>query len=175
MLILRQENAQDYEAVFQLVEAAFKEMPFSDGTEQHLVNRLRLSDAFIPELSIVAEQDGQIVGHILLSKIEIQNDEKVFPALSLAPVSVLPAFHNRGIGSQLIHKAHDIARSLGHELVLLIGHASYYPRFGYEIASKYNIRFPFDIADEHCMVCSLTTNGLEGVQGMVEYPKAFYE
>ncbi|MBX2877568.1 MAG: N-acetyltransferase [Saprospiraceae bacterium] len=172
---LRQETPDDYSAVFKLIEAAFKDHPYGDHTEHFLVDRLRQSNAFIPELSIVADLDGEVVGHILLTKVKIKNENSTFAALSLAPVSVKPSYQKQGIGGQLIREAHRVARSLGHQAVILLGHAKYYPKFGYEKTSKYDIHLPFEAAEENCMVIALAENGLDGISGMVEYPKAFFE
>jgi len=100
--IIRQENAQDFLEVEALIEAAFKEMELSDHTEHLLVKRLRQSEAFIPKLSLVAELEKEIIGHILLTKIKITNPSQSFDSLALAPVSVLPKLQNKGIGTALI-------------------------------------------------------------------------
>jgi len=171
---IRQEEPADYPAVFKLIEEAFREEPMSDHTEQFLVERLRTSDAFVPELSLVAEAGGNIVGHILLTRIKIKNDRDELDSLALAPVSVLPAFQRQGIGSRLIEKAHGIAKGLGYSSVILIGHEDYYPRFGYQQASTFGIQLPFDAPEANCMAIELTDNGLAGVQGMVVYPPAFF-
>ena len=172
---IRQENSSDFAAVFKLIEQAFENEEFSDHQEQFLVQRLRKSEAFIPELSLVAEIDEKIVGHILLTKLKIKNKTDSFDSLALAPVSVLPQFQRKGIGGKLILEAHDIARKLNYNSIVLLGHEKYYPRFGYEQADKYGIELPFEVPKENCMVIELTENGLLGVHGMVEYPKAFYE
>ena len=75
----------------------------------------------------------------------------------------------------LIEEAHQRAKDLGFKSVVLLGHADYYPKFGYRKASEFGIKLPFDVADEYCMAIELTTNGLAGVQGLVEYPKEFFE
>jgi predicted N-acetyltransferase YhbS len=172
-IILRQENYADHHQVFSLIEEAFKTEPFSDYTEQFLVERLRKSNAFIPELSIVAEKEGEIVGHILLTKIKINTELDSFDSLALAPVTVKPDFQNKGIGGQLILIAHAKAIELGHTSVILLGHENYYPRFGYERVSKFGITLPFDVPDENCMAIELIEDGLKGVSGMVEYSKEF--
>lgn len=174
-IILRQENKNDFESVFQLIEKAFEKEEYSDHKEQFLVERLRDSDAFIPELSIVAELDHKIVGHILFTKLKIKNDLNSFESLALAPVSVLPEFQGKGIGSKLILYGHEIAKRLGYKSVILLGHQDYYPRFGYELCEKYNIKMPFDVPAENCMVIALTKDGLKDVNGEVVYPKAFFE
>ncbi|WP_343588462.1 N-acetyltransferase [Flavobacterium sp.] len=172
---LRQENKNDFESVFQLIEKAFEKEEYSDHKEQFLVERLRNSEAFIPELSIVAEIDNKIVGHILFTKLQIKNESETFPSLALAPVSVLPEFQGKGIGSELILHGHEIAKSLGYKSVILLGHQDYYPRFGYELCEKYNIKMPFDVPAENCMVIALTEDALKGISGEVVYPKAFFE
>lgn len=167
---LRQETPADYLEVEALIEAAFEDEAFSDQSEHHLVRRLRQSEAFIPELSIVACLGEQILGHILLSLIEIRNEEQTFPSLALAPVSVLPAFQKQGIGGGLINEAHKRARHLGHHSVVLLGHSEYYPRFGYQKAAHFDIRLPFDVPAENCMAVELQPGALEKVSGVVVYP-----
>jgi len=174
-IIIRQEQPKDHATVFQIVETAFKTMKYSSHTEQFIVEKLRKSDAFISELSLVAELEGQLVGYIILSKIHIDSSNHLIDALSLGPVAVLPEFQKQGIGGQLIKKAHKIAKSLGHEIIILLGHKDYYPRFGYELTSKYGIQLPFDSAPENCMVLGLNTNSLKGVSGKVVYSKPFLE
>ncbi|UWY26293.1 N-acetyltransferase [Flavobacterium sp. TR2] len=174
-ITLRQENKNDFQSVFQLIEKAFEKEEYSDHKEQFLVERLRKSDAFIPELSIVAELDGKIVGYILFTKLKIKNDLNSFESLALAPVSVLPEFQGKGIGSKLILHGHEIAKDLGYKSVILLGHQDYYPRFGYELCEKYNIKMPFDVPAENCMVIALTEDGLKNVNGEVVYPSVFFE
>lgn len=171
---IRQERPEDYKIVFDLVEAAFAGQKYSDGSEHFLVERLRQSDAFIPELSLVAVTDEVVVGHILISKVNIVNGSESYDSLSLAPVSVLPSYQRKGIGGQLINAAHTVAKDLGHTSVVLLGHADYYPRFGYRKCSDFNISLPFDSADENCLIVEFVPNALQGVSGEVVYPPAFF-
>ncbi len=172
-IIIRQEIPKDFSFVFSLIKEAFKTEPFSDFTEQYLVERLRKSDAFIPALSLVAELEDEIIGHILLTKIKIVNNSQSCDSLALAPVSVMPNHQNKGIGAQLILQAHAKAIELGYKSIILLGHEGYYPRLGYEKASKFGIKLPFDVPDENCMAIELVEGGLNGVSGTVEYPKEF--
>jgi predicted N-acetyltransferase YhbS len=135
------------------------------------VNRLRKSPAFIPELSLVAENNGNILGHILFTKIKIGG----CPSLTLAPVAVLPAYQKQGIGGKLIEEGHRIARELGYGSIILVGHPDYYPRFGYTPASKWNIQAPFEVPDEAFMVLELREDGLKGISGMIEFAPEFFE
>ena len=172
---IRREEPTDYSAVFKLIEVSFQAELLSDHREGYLVERLRGSSAFVPELSLVAENDSKVIGHILLTKIIIQNHRKTYESLALAPVSVLPQYQRMGVGTKLITEAHERAKSLGFKSVVLLGHQDYYPRFGYELTSKYGIKLPFDIPEENCMIIELTEGGLEGVNGKVKYPNAFFE
>ena len=152
---IRKENKEDFKKVFDVIEAAFNDAEFTDHQEQFLVERLRTSEAFIPELSLVAEVDGQIVGHILLTKLKIKNGTTEFDSLALAPVSVLPAYQGKGIGGELIVEAHRRAAELGHRSVVLLGHEKYYPRFGYKQADQFGIELPFEVPKENCMAIEL--------------------
>lgn len=174
-LSIRQEVSGDYRKVAEVIETAFKTIPFSDHREHFLVERLRHSEAFIPALSLVAELNNEVVGHILLTKIKIKNEKESFVSLALAPVSVSPNHQHKGIGGQLILAAHKLAKDLGFKSIVLLGHENYYPRFGYKMAESFGIQFPFEVPKENCMVIELVQNGLKGVSGMVEYSKVFYE
>lgn len=172
---IRQENANDFIAVFNLIKKAFEKETLSDHKEHFLVERLRTSDTFIPELSLVAEINNKIVGHILLTKLNIINKTNKIESLALAPLSVLPDFQRKGIGGGLINTSHKIAKNLGYRSIILLGHETYYPRFGYKPLDTFNITLPFPAPKENCMALELIPNGLNGVNGVVEYPKAFFE
>lgn len=146
---------------------------YSDQTEHLLVKRLRKSEAFIHELSLVALKDDKIVGHILLSKISIVDSDNAISSLALAPVSVAPDYQNLGIGSELIRASLQNAKALGFQSVIVLGHPAYYPKFGFKRASLWNIRPPFDVADEVFMAIELVKGSLEKVEGLVQYSKAF--
>lgn len=173
-IIIRTETASDFAAVSDVVRQAFGPLTESDHKEHLLVGRLRRSKAFIPELSLVAEtQGGKIIGHILLTRIHIISQERRSESLAVAPVSVLPDYQRQGTGSALIREAHLRATALGFHSAVLLGHPDYYPRFGYEPASRFGIRFPFDAPEECCMAIELVPGGLTDVSGVVEYDPAF--
>lgn len=157
---------------------------FETDAEAHLVDRLRECNAFIPELSLVAEIDSAIVGHILLTRAAIIRDSARavpapglpvpgFPVLALAPMAVTPARQRTGIGAALIHRALTDAASLGHELVIVLGHSDYYPRFGFVPASTYGITAPFDVPDEVFMAQWLGDAAARRVDGVVQYAEPF--
>ncbi len=173
-MLIRQEIPEDFESVYRLVEVAFRDMPFATHHEQDLVVRLRKSEAFVPELSLVAVADRKIVGHILFTKIAIKAEEKMHVSLMLAPLSVLPEMQGKGIGSRLILEGHGIARALGFASVILVGHPQYYPRFGYLRAGGFGIRLPINVPEEAFMARELAEKALADVRGMVEFPGEFF-
>lgn len=171
---IRKENPSDHHWVIELTEKAFESLEISDHTEGKLVDNLRKAPTFIGELSLVAELNGQIVGHILFTPIRIENGEQQFQSLVLAPVSVLPEFQKQGIGGQLIIAGHQKARELGFQSVILIGHPEYYPRFGYKTASGFGLKVAMELpSDDVFMAVELTENALSGVSGMVIFPPEF--
>lgn len=171
---IRQEQVSDYPQVHDLIEAAFRNVEESDHREQYLVERLRKSDSFVPNLSLVAETDDRrIVGYILLTEVEIVSEERVTVSLAVAPLAVLPEFQRQGAGGMLLREAHRRAALLGYGTAVLLGHKDYYPRFGYRKAIDFGIEFPFDVPGEYCMAIELLPGALKETHGLVHYPEAF--
>lgn len=174
-IYIRKENVKDNNEIYSLVKKAFESAEHSNGDEQNLVNRLRNSENYIPELSLVALVDGIIVGHIMFTKIFITNEDRKYESLALAPLSVLPKYQSKGIGSRLINEGLKIAKDLGYNSVVVIGIEQYYPRFGFEEASNFGIKVPFEVPSENFMVIELVKNSLKDVHGTVVYAKEFFE
>lgn len=174
---IRQEQRKDYKETEEVVEKAFESLEESDQSEHHLVSKIRESDAFIPELSLVAwnEENHQILGHILLSKIFIGSGSEKVESLALAPVSVLPDYQGKGIGRALIENVIAQAEKSGFQSIVVVGHPEYYPKFGFKKASSWNIEAPFEVPDEAFMVLELKGGALGNVSGVVEYSSAFME
>ena len=168
MLIIRQENKNDYEEVYNVIKTAFETAEHSDGNEQDLVVALRKSDNFIPELSLVAVIDNKIVGYILFTKIKIGKQEE----LALAPLGVLPEYQKQGIGRTLIQQGNKKAKELGYHYSVVLGSDKYYPKFGYVSAKEYGIVAPFDVPDENFMAIKLNYTDIE-INGIVQYAKEF--
>ncbi len=174
-ITVRPENAVDAPAIAEVILRAFQSLSYSDHTEQVMVDRLRASNAYLPPLAMVAEIANQIVGHIMLTRVAIRDGETSFASLALAPLSVLPEFQNRGVGTALVKEAHKRALHLGFSSVIVLGTPHYYSQFGYVPLSSCNIRVPFEIREENCMITPLTVDGLSGVRGVVEYPSEWTE
>ena len=166
-MIIRKETKKDYKIIYEVNKKAFNQ-----NDESELIKRIRSSNHFIPELSLVAEENGEVIGHILFSKIKIIG-ERVYESLSLAPMSVLPKFQKQGVGGKLVKEGLKKARNLGFNSVIVLGHKEYYPRFGFKRASKWNIKCPFEVPDDAFMAIELKEGALENKSGTVQYPKEF--
>ena len=175
-LTISQEENSELPVICNLIEIAFADMQESDHQEHHLVDKLHKSDTYIPELSLVAKTDkGEIVGYILLTKVEIVSESGVQTSLAVAPLAVLPEYQNKGIGEMLLKEAHKRAASLGYETAVLLEHKDSYPRVSYCKAADYGITFPFDVPSEYCQVIELIPDALKSIKGMVRYPAVFFE
>lgn len=172
---IRIEKEEDYKEVESLVKKAFENAEHSDYTEHLLVNRLRKGSCFIEELSLVAEMDDKIVGHCLLTKAKIDDGINKFDTLALAPVSVLPQYQGKGVGSKLIKEAFKKAQELEFTSIIVLGHDKYYPRFGFIPASNYKITAPFEVPDESFMAIELKKGALKDKEGTLIYAKEFFE
>lgn len=168
MLLIRQARIEDSEAIVEVVRLAFETAEMTDHDEHHLVERLRKSEAFVPELSLVAELEDELIGHILFTKVKV--GEEV--ALALAPLSVLPEYQDQGVGARLIERGHQVAENLGFSSSIVLGHPTYYPKFGYLPASDQGIQAPFEVPDEAFMVKAFVEN--LHIAGTVEYSAAFF-
>ena len=143
---------------------------FPTANEADLVEALRQDrDAWLPGLSVVATApDGEVVGHALLTRCHVDGT----PALALAPVAVLPDWQRRGAGTAMIHALLDSAHAAGEQLVLVLGHPAYYPRFGFVPASGYGIKPPFEVPDEAMLALALDP-GRPVPVGSIRYAPAF--
>jgi putative acetyltransferase len=137
--------------------------------EARLVEALRDSDVHVPELCLVAFLDGSVVGHIAFSRARLASGPQV---LALAPMAVLPQYQRRGAGSALVSEALRRAAKTRFPLVVVVGHAEYYPRFGFESADALGIKAPFDMPTEAWMAYRLPAYTPEA-RGTVLYPDAF--
>ena len=166
---VRQEKKKDYEEIYEVNKLAF-----GQENESRLVERIRKGDSFIPELSLVAEASGRVVGHILFSEIKISGSS-IFKTLILAPIAVIPELQRQGIGTELMKRGMKLASELGYDSIIVVGHKEYYPRFGFKKASSWNIKFPFEVPDEAFMAIELVGDALEGKSGTIIYPDEFKE
>lgn len=151
-----------------LVIRAVNEAAFGGSEEADLVDKLRGDQALI---SLVAECELGIVGHILFSRLWIKTPSKLVPAVALAPVAVLPEHQRKGIGQRLIVHGLELLKNQGERIVFVVGHPGYYPRFGFSSANAAPLESPFP--REAFMALELVEGALEGGHGPLIYPPAF--
>lgn len=169
-MIVRSEGPEDCEAIRQVNRLAF-----GREVEARLVDALRQSPAFLPELSLVAEVDHAIVGHVMFSRLEIRDEHNSVPALALATLAVLPAWQRQGVGRALVQEGLRRAQARGHRIVVVVGHPEYYPYFGFRQARPQGLECPFPVPNEAFMALALQEGALAAVRGTVIYPPAFDE
>lgn len=163
---IRSEQPSDYLAISETILQAFEQ-----DNEVRLVQEIRNSDRYIPNLSLVAEANGVIVGHILFSYIDLINDvtDKV---LGLAPLAVRSQFQNQGIGSILVREGLTRADAMGESITVVLGHPQFYTRFGFKPSVGYGIVSPFTVPTDFFMVKTLKSYQ-DTQRGKVIYPPAF--
>ncbi len=161
-MIIRREMVEDTAAIRQVICAAF-----GGDDEADLVDRLRADGDLV--LSLVAEQDGQVVGHAGFSRLSITDDSQSTPGVSLAPVAVLPEKQRTGVGRALIKAGHDQLRRAGETVVFVLGDPAYYSRFGYSADGT----SAFDCAYVGPYFQWLRLSPLAPLAGMIAYAPAF--
>lgn len=165
---IRQEEKEDHKYIFIVHNEAF-----GGGEEADLVERLRKCGDYVPDLSLVAEDEGKVVGHLMLTTCKVIGEPGEWDSLVLAPVGVSPKFQGQGVGGALIREGLKRAAALGFESVNVLGEASYYPRFGFSKASDWGVECPLEVPDECFMMIELKEGALAGKSGMVRYPMPF--
>ena len=178
---IRPEEHRDYKSIVSLILRSFQEgTDYSDGTDIiALVEEIRDSKYYIPELSFVAELDGKVVGHFLFSKFPLSptregghDDETESGIVMLAPVSVHADYFRRGIGTSMLLQGMEKVRELGYRGITVEGNYRFYNRLGFRTSSEYHI-YPtsgYPMQEPRCMMCQETYEGaLDGVHGYIVY------
>jgi putative acetyltransferase len=163
-LLVRKEQPGERQEIRKVNEAAF-----GRSDEADLIEGLRQEGVVL--LSLVAELDSQIIGHILFSRMSVETAHGPVAAVSLAPMAVLPDHQGRQVGSQLVLRGLAELRDQGERIVIVLGHKEYYPRFGFTPDKARHLASPFP--PEAFMALELSDGALAGIHGAVKYPSAF--
>jgi putative acetyltransferase len=164
MVVVRPERPEDRPTIRRIHQRAF-----ARANEATLVDTLR--EAGLATVSLVAEIDGTVVGHVLFSPVAICADEQA--AVGLAPMAVLPGHQRAGVGSALVQAGLDECRRLGHQLVIVVGHADLYSRFGFSPAHSHGLRCEYPVPDDVFLVAELVPGALAGRRGLVRFRPQF--
>lgn len=168
-MIIRKENTNESLAIYDLVQTAFQTAKVSNGDEQNFVNRLRQGGNYIPELALVAEDNGELIGHIMLTRTSVEIEGGAMDVLLLAPLSVALAWRGKGIGGKLIETACALAKEMGYRAVFLVGDPDFYQRFGFKPAESFGVTNTNGIPSPYVMARELSHNALYGVNGSITF------
>lgn len=161
VIAIRPETSDDRHAV-----RVVNRLAFGQDDEARLVDALR--DGGHARVSLVADEDGLVVGHILFSDLAIVTPAGVVGALALAPMAVVPSHQRRGIGSRLVSEGIRACAGSGHRMIVVVGHPEFYPRFGFSATLAGRLTSPY--SGPACMAIELVPGALNGVEGEVRYP-----
>jgi putative acetyltransferase len=163
-MTIRPETSADHAAIREVNRLAF-----GGEDEARLVDALR--DGGFVRISLVAEEDSRIIGHILFSVLTIATPQGEIEASSLAPMAVVPSHQRRGIGSSLVREGLRACREAGHRIVIVLGHPEFYPRFGFSAKLAEPLRSVY--SGPAFMAVELVPDALKGIEGEVRYPPPF--
>ncbi|CCY52698.1 MULTISPECIES: GNAT family N-acetyltransferase [Bacteroides] len=168
IIVIRQETKQDRHELYHLIQTAFQTAKVADGDEQDFTVNLWNSENYIPELGLVAELNGKLIGHILLTRMYvIQEDRNKFESLLVAPLSVLLEYRDHGVGSALMKEGLRRGRELGYKAAFLCGDPEYYHRFGFKSIREFGLTNP-EIPEPYAMGYELVPGALDQVTGVVK-------
>ena len=169
MTDIRSEKPEDIEAVRTLNKLAFHQ-----ETEGVIIDKIRSNCNEI--FSLIAELDNKVIGHILFSPVMLKSDHSELKGMGLGPMAVLPEFQNRGIGSSLVNHGLKLVKEAGYPYVIVLGHPSYYPRFGFQPASKFQFQCQWeDVPDEAFMALIFDKKEIKDNAGTIFYRDEFNE
>jgi putative acetyltransferase len=173
VLTVRAEQPGDHAAVDAVVAACFARPGQDPPEEVPLVQGIRALPDFDPALSLVADLDGAIIGHLLFSNMTVEDEGRSVPALALAPLAVLKGYESSHAGTALMRAGLEACRERGHRAVIVLGHPKYYRRFGFRPARQLGIEPPEPWNDAAFQALALVPGGLDGVRGVARYAPPF--
>lgn len=165
-MIIRESTSDDLNTVLDIERRAF-----GNDKEAELVSNLLHDPSAVPKLSLLASIDGRCVGHILFTSVTVTGLENTITASILAPLAILPDMQSRGIGGELIKEGLRLIKASGVDLVFVLGHPEYYPRFGFQAAGRLGLDAPYPIPEEHAnawMVQEMTAGIIGTIEGCVQ-------
>lgn len=165
-ITIRAEHSEDKTTVYAVNRAAFER-----EDEARLVDTMRQKGDL--SLSLVALLAGRIVGHVAFSPVTTQHNPTGLRVWGLAPIAVLPDYQRQGVGQALIREGLAQCRAMGIDAVVLLGHTSYYPRFGFVPASRYDLQYKGEDFAEAFMILELTAGAAAQLSGRVDFAAAF--
>ena len=169
MIEIRLEKPEDIPFIRSVNEQAFKRL-----AEAGIVDKLRLACA--DHLSLVAEDNGSIVGHIMFTPVPVTNGDRTIQGMGLAPMAVLPSRQRQGIGNLLARSGIQILQKKHCPFIIVLGHPDYYPLLGFQPASRFNIKSQWDdIPDEAFLILVMDDTAMQNISGIATFRDEFNE
>ena len=177
-IIIRRENQADYAAVENLTREAFWNVYRPGCLEHYVVHVLRSDPAFVPELDLVMERDGQLIGHIMYMNAKIVADDgRDIPMMTFGPISIRPDLQRKGLGKQLLDYSMERARELGAGALCIEGNIDFYGKSGFVVAGTRGIRYHGEPEQEsvpYVLLKELQPGFLDGITGVYHTPQGYY-
>ena len=165
---LRNETEQDCNLVEHITREAFWDL-YEPGCVEHLIiHKLRNAKEFVKELDFVAVFNNEVIANIVYAKTKIINSDAEYSVLTFGPISVLPAYQHKGIGSKLINHTKILAKEMGYKAIIIYGEPEYYSRFGFKESKHYNITDKAGNFHPALLILELYPNALNGIAGMFD-------
>lgn len=161
-MIIRAEKESEFDVLHELIDTVFKTAKVSNGLEAKFARHLRAPETYIPELALVAEEDGKLIGHVMLTRQMARIGGKEGEFLLLAPLSVLSEKRDRGVGSVLVNAVLELARKMGYRAVFLAGDPAYYGRFGFRASVTFGVKATNNIPEQYILALELVPGALAG-------------
>lgn len=177
-MIIRRETPADYDAVEHLTREAFWNVYRPGCTEHYVVHVLRNDPAFVPELDLVMERNGQLIGHVMYMRSKITADDgRELPVMTFGPISIHPDFQRRGLGKRLLDESMERAGELGAGALCIEGNIAFYGKSGFVVAGTRGIRYHGEPEQEmvpYFLLKELRAGFLDGVTGVYHTPQGYY-
>lgn len=177
-IIIRRGTPSDYDAVEHLTREAFWNVYRPGCTEHYVVHVLRNDPAFVPELDLVMERNGQLIGHVMYMRAKITADDgRELPVMTFGPISIHPDFQRRGLGKRLLDESMERARELGAGALCIEGNIAFYGKSGFVVAGTRGIRYHGEPEQEmvpYFLLKELRPGFLDGVTGVYHTLQGYY-
>jgi len=165
---IRQAKKEDYDNIYELVKIAFQTAEMPPDNEEDFVLDLRTRKSYIPELELVAEENGELIGHIMFTKQNIKTHKGEYIGLLLAPLCVKLEYRNQGVGEKLVYAGFEKAKELGYTSSFLAGYPKYYNKFGFKEINEFGIENKTEIPNEFVLGCEIVEGSLANVEGIID-------
>ena len=176
--IIRPETQDDYREVENLTREAFWNVYRPGCMEHYVLHVLRRDPAFVPQLDLVMEKEGRLIGHVMYMRSEIQADDgRAIPIMTFGPISIAPEYKRQGYGSRLLRHSMQAARQLGAGALAITGDIAFYGKAGFVVASTKGIHYfaePRDAEVPYFLICELEPGFLDGVTGVYKDPEGYF-